>query len=152
MNRRSLIAGAALVGLVPMGAEAACDDADEANKAVALRWIDEVWNQGNINLLDEIVADDFSADSPIVIENRDAWKQEIAASRAQFVGLIPDVKYTVDEAFAADGRVCLRGRITGTGITQKTVAALYINILSFKDGRITSWWGAQDDAALMAAL
>ena len=36
----------------------------EDNKTLAQRWLDEVWNKGDLNLIDELIATDYVLHDP----------------------------------------------------------------------------------------
>ena len=56
----------------------------EANKVIVRRFYEEVMNQGNVNVLDEIMAPDFNDHGETLFgspQGRDTLKQGISASR-----------------------------------------------------------------------
>jgi predicted SnoaL-like aldol condensation-catalyzing enzyme len=65
----------------------------EENKAIVRRLIEEAWNQGNLDVLDEIVATDYIRHDPLNpgVRGKEAFKQLIATYRAVF----PDVHITL---------------------------------------------------------
>jgi steroid delta-isomerase-like uncharacterized protein len=75
------------------------------------RLFDEVWNQGKLELVDELCAAGFIDHDPLLGESdRDEMKGSIDAYRAAF----PDLKFTIEEIFAAGDRVVCRWIGTGT--------------------------------------
>lgn len=134
------------------GTRAACDATDDANKEVVRRWLAEVWSAGNVDVLDEIAAEDYAPNEPGAVPGRDAWKQRTRDAIERFASIIPNVHYVADDLFAADGRVCLRARIAGTSIAGKAVDAPFINVFLFRDGLIASWWGSDVSADLARAF
>jgi hypothetical protein len=155
LSRRSdfsLAAVPAALVLTRSATRAACDGQDEKNKETARRWMDEVWTAGKVEVLDEIAAEDFTPADPLEAPGREAWKQRTREAVDGFKALIPDVAYAIDDLFAADSKVCLRGRITGTSTGGKKVDAPFINILLFKDGLVASWWPSDVSVAIARAL
>ena len=68
----------------------------EQNKAIAQRFIEEVWNQGRLGIADEMLAPDLithNADGGVT-KGRDAFKQFISKFRAANRGLHFSVEAT----------------------------------------------------------
>src|SRR5262245_17746039 len=84
----------------------------EVNKALSRRLVEEAWNQGKIEVLDEILADDFVHRDPTAPErrNRDDYKQWIADSRVAF----PDLQLTVDDELVDGEQIATRWTARGT--------------------------------------
>jgi steroid delta-isomerase-like uncharacterized protein len=75
------------------------------------RLFDEVWNQGKFELIDELLAENYVDHDPLLGESdREGAKAAISGYRAAF----PDLKFTVEEIFAAGDRVVVRWIGTGT--------------------------------------
>ena len=71
----------------------------EANKAQTRRIIDEAWNHGNIDVLDELISADFVQHD--TGETRDTWKRRVQAVRAAF----PDFQVKVEEMLVTETRL-----------------------------------------------
>jgi steroid delta-isomerase-like uncharacterized protein len=83
----------------------------EANIATSTRLIEEAFNQGNLDVIDEVATDDFVGHDALAgDEDREASKQSIGAYRAGF----PDIHITIDDIFAAGDKVVLRWSGQGT--------------------------------------
>lgn len=86
----------------------------EENKAVICRWIKEAWNQGNVNIADELYADDFIAtdiDDPAkTLQGPRDIKQYVIATRSAF----PDIHFTIDHLLAEGDKVVGAFTIRGT--------------------------------------
>ena len=86
------------------------------NIAVVRRYIEEVWNKGDLSLLGELVSDKFVAVEPIVgdVRGLDALRKHIQTFRTAF----PDLRMSIDDIGTAGDRVFLRwtGRGTHKGI------------------------------------
>lgn len=129
------------------------------NKALARRLYDEVINAGNLDLLDELVADDFvehEAFPGMPATGPEAPKAVLGMFKAAF----SDMKFTVEDMIAEGDKVVVRATVTGThdgefmGIppTGKSFSASAIDIVEIKDGKATAHWGLTDQAAMMEQL
>jgi predicted ester cyclase len=84
----------------------------EENKAVVRRLIEEVYNRGNLDVVDELVAPDV-LDHAAVPQHRhgiDAFKHVIGWVR----GMSSDIHYDVDDLFAEGEKVAVRTTVSGT--------------------------------------
>lgn len=83
----------------------------EQNKSNYRRFIEEAWNKGNVDTIDEIVSPDVVLHSPPgTPPGPDGVKQVIASFRAAF----PDVCITIEDQIAERDRTVTRLTITGT--------------------------------------
>jgi steroid delta-isomerase-like uncharacterized protein len=83
----------------------------EANIEASRRIIEEAFNEGKLEVLDEICADDFIGHDPLAgDQNAAAVKQTIAGYRGAF----PDLTFSIEDIFGADDRVAMRWRAEGT--------------------------------------
>jgi steroid delta-isomerase-like uncharacterized protein len=80
--------------------------------AVVRRFIEEVWNKGDFNVLGELVSDKYVAVEPIIGELRghDALRQQVQTFRTAF----PDLRMTIDDIGMAGDRVFTRWTARGT--------------------------------------
>ena len=83
----------------------------ERNTRVVRRAFEEVYNQGLLDAVDELVSRDFVAHAgPQVILGPEGMKQYVAALREAF----PDLHLTIDDQVAEGDRVATRWTATGT--------------------------------------
>lgn len=118
----------------------------EENKTFVRRFFDEVQTQGQLERIDDYVAEDFVDHSalPGFESTREGVRQLFAALRNAF----PDLRVTVHDQVADDERVVSRKSFTGThrgefmGLppTGNAVEFEVIDILRIVDGRITDHW------------
>lgn len=152
MNRRTFAVAAGAFAVRPLATMAACDDQDEANTAVARRFVEDVLNGGNLDLIAEIGHPDYMPTDEANAPGLEAWKQRLAAARERRAPLIPDFAVVIDELIAADGRVAMRARATGNTSAGKNLEVLMLSLFEFKDGKILRAWDLQDTEAFMAAM
>jgi predicted ester cyclase len=120
----------------------------EANIATFRRAIDEGWNQGNLEVIDELFAPDFVEHQPGIAPGREGVKGSIRALRAAF----PDLHLAVEDAAATGDRVWLRLHGTGThdgpfmGLpaTGRRIDITVIDVVRVADGRLVEHWGVAD--------
>jgi predicted ester cyclase len=121
------------------------DSAD--NKEVVRRWVDEVINGGNLELVDDLCT----------AEAAPAAKQWIEPFRASFPDVQMEVIDLVAEGEKVVGRFVCSATHTGewrgrppTGRRFERVDEVYF--FTFRDGRIADAWGLEDTADRMRQL
>jgi len=130
----------------------------EENKAIVRRYLDEAWNRGNVNILDEVTAPTYARylaglDTPL---DQEAQKQRIAS----FHKAMPDVHLSIDDLFAEGDRVVFRitlrgthqGTFMGAAPTGKPITVTAIDIVRMVDGKIVDHWGQMDTLGLRQQL
>jgi steroid delta-isomerase-like uncharacterized protein len=129
------------------------------NKAVMRRLYDEIFSQGNIDLIDELMADDFVEHEelpPGIPPGKGAVHALVTMLREAF----PDFRATAEEMLEDGDKVVTRARFSGThqgefmGIpaTGNAVDISVIDIVEFRDGKAVAHWGIMDQAAMMQQL
>lgn len=117
----------------------------EENKSSQRRVWEEVFNKGNLAVVDELFAPSYSFRSPLGIEAKgpESFKQMVAMMRAA----LPDIHVTVDDILGEGDKVVTRFTITGTfkgemmGIAPTGKKGTFSGIL------ITQWEGGKEVAA-----
>ncbi len=120
----------------------------ETNKAIVHHFVEDGANAGNMDVLDELFADDFVNHDPTQPAARDlpALKQFLMVRQAAF----PDQRATIEDLFAEGDRVAKRwtwrgtqtGEFNGIPPTGRQVTLEGIDILRVSDGKIREiWWG-----------
>ena len=130
----------------------------EENKAIIRRFLDELWNKGNLAIVDEVVASNWTGHSnlPGMSSSREAARAAVTSTRTAF----PDMHVTFDDLIAEEDRVVLRSTTHGThqgplvGIppTGKQVTMSGIAIYRLVDGKIVEQWGVNDMLGLLQQL
>lgn len=129
----------------------------ERNKAVERRLLDEVYSQGNLEVIDELVASDFVGHGTAAGgEGRDAYRQFVVEMRSAF----PDLRITVEDQIAEGDKVVTRWRARGThagpiqGIppTGRPVEISGTIIDHLADGKIIECWSNTGDLGLFQRL
>jgi steroid delta-isomerase-like uncharacterized protein len=131
----------------------------EANKAIALRFYEEIWNNGNFDAADELVAADYVRHDlrPGEAPPGPAGQKAVAA---KFRAAFPDVRMDVEALVAENDLVVARWTITGTHTgawgevapTGRTVRFSGVNFFRIADGKIAEIWNVRDDLGLREQL
>jgi steroid delta-isomerase-like uncharacterized protein len=121
--------------------------------------IEEVWNQGNFEVVDEVVASDYighSSEPAFETYGPAGYKQYYASLREAF----PDLTVTVEDQIAEGDKVVTRWTARGThqgifqGIAptgkQGTITGITIDRVA--NGKVVECWTNADDLGLMRLL
>ena len=130
----------------------------EQNKAVTLRFVDEFWAKGNLNIADELLADNYVNHKPPpgVASNREGYKQWGSIFHSAF----EDVSSTGHDVIAEGDKVAVRwtfngthkGEFMGVPATDKQVALNGITVVRLVDGKCVEDWTEMDAMGLMQQL
>lgn len=129
------------------------------NKALARRLVEEAFNAGRLEVVDELVASDFVEHDPSLTEEvrgPAGVKELIAGYRAAF----PDIRITIEDQIADGDYVVSRwsgtgthqGELMGMPATGKQATVTGITIDRIADGRIAESWDNWDTLGLMQQL
>jgi steroid delta-isomerase-like uncharacterized protein len=127
----------------------------EDNIATSRRVLEEVFGEGDVDLIDELCTEDFVGHDPLAGDSdRDGVKQVVSGYREAF----PDLEFEVLDIFAAGDKVVTRWRANGTfenefmGLQpthEKGEPVEGIGIDRFEGGRIAESWGQWDTLRFM---
>jgi steroid delta-isomerase-like uncharacterized protein len=131
----------------------------EQNKALARRMVEEIFNQGNISLVDDLFAPDYVERDelpPGMPRDREAVKLLTPMLHSAF----PDLKATINDLIAEDDKVILHMTWTGTqkgewmGIppSSRSISIGVIDIFRMAEGEFAEHWGLMDSMAMMQQL
>ena len=127
-------------------------------KALTRQVYDEVFSQGKVDLIDELMDDDF-------VEHEEfpglpPGKEGVRYFTSLMLQAFPDLVVNVEEIIEAEEKVVSRVRFTGThegefmGIpaTGNKVDFAAIDILAWRDGKATEHWAVTDQLAMLTQL
>ena len=131
----------------------------DENEALARRMQQDVWNEGNLDAIDELLAEDFVQHStwePSNIRGREEFKLQVA----DFHDAFPDLEGTVDEVIADGDRVANRFTMRGThegefmdieptGNAVELKGTIFAHV---EDGKITERWVVDDILGFLQQL
>jgi steroid delta-isomerase-like uncharacterized protein len=131
---------------------------NEDNKALVRRFFEEVWNKGNLNVIDELdspnyVDHDAPPGLPAGIEGQ---KQFVKMYRTAF----PDLRITVDDVISEGDKVVTRWTARGTHNgplmeipkTGKKVTVTGISENRVVNGKFVEGWNSFDQMSLLQQI
>jgi len=130
----------------------------DENKALANRWTEEIWNQGNMAAVDALCAPNFTFNYPFpgMQPNSDSYKKVVVAYRTAFHSL-----HLTNEIVIAEGdMVALRwvgqsvhqGEFMGIAPTGKKLTMTGNTIARIEGGKIAEEWTEMDGLGLMQQI
>jgi len=133
--------------------------ASEQNKSLVRGAIEEIWNKGNYDNIEEVVSRNFivHADTPDEeIHGPEGAKQWFSQLRKAF----PDIHFTIIDQIAEEDRVVTHWTASGThkgefkGIppTGKQFTVTAIDIDRIVNGRVAECWTNMDELGLLRQL
>jgi steroid delta-isomerase-like uncharacterized protein len=132
----------------------------EENVNLMRRWFKEVWNEGRIETIRELMAPDAVG----IGELEDGGELHGPADFVPFVERVraafPDIKIAVEDAFGAEDKVVLRwtatmthrGEYLGMAATGRTVRITGMSIARIADKQIVEGWDNWDQLAMLKQL
>jgi len=131
----------------------------EENKAVVRRFLKEVFEGGNLELVDEIFAPVYVLHDPIApdeVRGPEGMKQYVSMYR----GAYPDTHFTIEDQIAEGDEVVTRwtgqgtheGELTGIPPTGAQVTVTGIQFDRVVDGEIQETWVNYDALGMMQQL
>jgi steroid delta-isomerase-like uncharacterized protein len=129
------------------------------NKATMRRIYEEVFSQGDFDLGEELLADDFVEHEelpPGIPPGKEAPRALMSMMRGAF----PDFHVTVEEMLEDGSKVISRVRFAGTHqgefmgmpTTGKPFDIAAIDFVEFRDGKAVAHWGVMGMTAMMQQL
>ncbi len=130
----------------------------EDNKAIARRFVDEVFTRGSEASVDELVADDFVAHT---------WRSETGNAKAdlkramqRLASALADPAFTIEDVIGEGDRVVVRltasathvGDFMGMPASGRRYSIAEIHIFRFRDGQVVEHWHQFDQLGMMRQL
>jgi len=130
----------------------------EENKTLVRRITDEIWNQGTLDVADEIidasyVGHGFGVELP---PGPEGYKQFVSIYRTAF----PDLQFTTEDQVAEGDKVVTRwtargthkGELMGIPATGKQIVVTGIDIFRISSGKVVEEWVNWDALGVMQQL
>ena len=132
----------------------------EQNKALARRSIEEIWNQGKLAVIDQLVASDATFHDPSVPGGKFTGPQGMKQFVQIYRGAFPDLRLTINDQIAEGEEVVTRWTATGThsgelmGIapTNKRATVTGVDIDRYQGGKVVEAWASYDMLGLLQQL
>lgn len=129
----------------------------EQNKAQVRRVIEEIYNRGDLDVVDDVAASDLVIHTASEdIRGHDGVKRYVAALRTAF----PDLHLTIEDQIAEGDMVATRwtargthtGEFQGIAATGREVRVAGSDIDRIIDGKTVECWAHVDELGLMQQL
>jgi steroid delta-isomerase-like uncharacterized protein len=131
----------------------------EENKALAQRFVDHVFNAGDRDVYDQLVADDYVNHNPPVPGvpgTKEGFWQVVIATRAAF----PDVRVAPEDMLAEGDQVMFRdtvhathlGAFQGIDATGRRLSWTEMHFFRVSNGRIVEHWANFDQLKILMEI
>lgn len=131
----------------------------EQNKILERTLIEEVWNRGNLALIDKLVSADFrghSSSPETDTRGTEGYRQYYVGLRTAF----PDIHFTIEDQIAEGDRVVTRWTARGThqaeyaGVPATGREGVIAGVTTDRiaDGRSVECWTSLDELGLLRQL
>ena len=130
----------------------------EQNKALVCHIIEEVYNQGNMAVIDEHFSPDYVHHTlpPGMPQDREGCRQMVKMLHTAF----PDYRITIEDVVAEGDKVVLRfhwsgthkGEFMGIAPTGKKVTVTAMSMHRIEGGKEVEQWGELDRLGMMQQL
>ena len=132
-------------------------DARQKNIDAQKRWGEEVAGKGNVDALDDILADGFVDHDP---GDYAPTKEGLKNFFRDFRSAFPDLELDVEEMIATDTHVAFRytasgthkGEFMGFAPTGKRFEAPAMQLGRWENGKCVERWGVTDQSAILTQL
>jgi steroid delta-isomerase-like uncharacterized protein len=126
------------------------------NKAIARQFLDELWNQGDFETLDDLLASDYDGHSSTEINGPQGAKQFIPRVHSAF----PDLHFEVQDQVAEGDKVATRwvmygthkGEFQGIPASGARLEMTGITIFRIANGKLIEGWTSEDTLGMMQQL
>ena len=131
----------------------------DANKALVRRYIEELWNNRDLSVVDEIISPTYlfhSQSAPADLDGPDGVRKHFAMITAAF----PDVQFTIEDLIAEGDKVVVlwtgrsthQGDYMGVAPTGKDLTTVIVAIHRIEDGKLAETWVCWDNLAMLRQL
>ena len=110
----------------------------EANKVLATRYMEELWEEGKLELADKLLSEDFVSYA-FPAGGREAIKAAVTGFNAD----LPNGYFLIDDMIVTESKIVIRASIVANAPPEGTEPERihpHILVLSVKDGKITERW------------
>lgn len=130
------------------------------NVQLMRRWFQEVWNEGRIQTVYELLSPESVATGQRGADAEIRGPQEFEKFVREIRGAFPDIKVTVEDVFGTDDKVVLRwsavmthtGDALGVPASNRTVRSRGITIARIEHGKIVEGWDNWDQLGMLEQI
>lgn len=135
------------------------NDIIEHNRRLMTSYFEQVWNLGQVDVLDDLLAVDYINHSPSTPNPRPGPADLKPIVRMMRAG-IPDLHYEILDMVVAPDKVAVYVRLTGTHsgelfgmpASHRKIEVRQMQVEWIRDGRIWQHWRMTDEAALLRQI
>jgi steroid delta-isomerase-like uncharacterized protein len=128
----------------------------DENKAVVRRFVDEIFDQGDLSSVEELVDDSFVPHTWPTVSDKDDFRQTVA----RMAKAITDGHHTVDDILAEGDRVSVRltshgvhtGDFMGVPAAGKEYTIAEQHIFRLANGKVVEHWHVVDMLGMMRQI
>ena len=132
----------------------------EANKAIARRFLEEAFGQGNLAVVDELVAPNHVDSGPGALPGMPSGPEGTKMLITAYRNAFPDLRFTIDEQIAEGNTVVTRwtahgthnGELAGLPPTGKAATVVGMSVDRIENGKTVESWGLFDQFGMMQQL
>lgn len=132
----------------------------EANKAIVVQLYEEVFNKGDLDLADKLIAPNAVNHDPAAPPSITGGARGVKAVVTMLRGAFPDDQHTIEDLIAEGDKVVVRlthsgthrGTFLGLPPSGRHITQTSIHIFRFADGKVVEAWANRDDLGLMQQL
>jgi steroid delta-isomerase-like uncharacterized protein len=130
----------------------------EENKAQFRRVYEELFNGGNLDVAEEVVAPDFlNHEAPPGMDRGPKGTRGLANMlRTAFPDLHFEIEELIAEGDTVAGRLTMsgthKGPLMGMPPTGRSMRQAHMHFVRFRDGKAIEHWGVRDDLSMMQQL
>jgi steroid delta-isomerase-like uncharacterized protein len=132
----------------------------EANKAIIRRLFEEAFGQGNLTVLDEIIAPNQVNGGPGALPGMPSGPEGTKMLITAYRNAFPDLHFTIDEQIAEGNTVVTRwtahgthnGELAGLPPTGKPATIVGMGVDRVENGKIVESWGLFDQFGMLQQL
>ncbi len=130
------------------------------NVALMRRWFEEVWNQGKIETVHELLAEDAIGMGQGEPDVKVRGPADFVPFVERIRGAFPDINTRIDDAFGAKDKVVVRWSATmthkgdhlGIPASGKHVRITGMTMVHIRNGQIVEGWDNWDQLAMMQQI
>jgi steroid delta-isomerase-like uncharacterized protein len=129
------------------------------SEAVLRRWFESIWNERNVDAVDELLAPDGVLHDAAMSGGERIGGAQFKAQARALLSAFPDLHFRIEQIVADEEHAVVRTTITGThsgpGLGAPTGRAIKIGSMSMarvRDGRLVEGWDNVDYLGLYAQL
>ena len=123
-------------------------DEEEKNQALAIRYHEDIFQKGKLEVADEILSHDFIIHNPVLPEELRKGPEGTKKYASALVTAVPDRKLVHDDILAKGDKVLIRwtnsgtntGPLFGNPATGKPYIATGFDLFRISNGKIMKLW------------